>query len=255
MKRILFAFALSVTTFSFAQDNKVQNIEATYIDEMIINYDDVIQSIPQQHRSLVADALKAEIEAGIFMTYHLKSNGNMSSFKLEEKVNNAQGTTGMIAQQIAATNNKPYYKDLSSSPATYYKEVDTGAKQYLIKESPDFKWKITREKSEIAGFKVTKAEGVMMDSIKVVAWFAPEITIKDGPATLSGLPGLIIKAEYEVENAKMISTLKELKITDKELKIKLPTKGNIVSEKEFVEEMKALQKQIQEMMNSGVDTK
>ena len=253
IRNILLAFALGITTFTFAQET--QNIEATYIDEMILDYDKVIQTIPQQHRSLFADALKAEIEAGIFMTYHLKSNGNISSFKLEEKVNNEQGNTGFIAQQIAATNSKPYYKDLSSTPTTYYKEVDTGAKQYLIKESPDFKWKITREKSEIAGFKVTKAEGIMLDSVKVTAWYAPEITIKDGPATLSGLPGLIIKAEYEVDNTKMISTLKELKITDKDLKIKLPTKGNIVSEKEFMEEMKALQKQIQEMMNSGVDTK
>ena len=253
MKKFLLTFVLGLSIFSFAQET--QNIEATYIDEMILDYDEVIQTIPQQHRSLVADALKAEIEAGIFMTYHLKSNGTISTFKLEEKVNNAQGNTGFIAQQIAATNSKPYYKDLTSTPTTYYKEVDTGAKQYLIKESPDFKWKITREKSDIAGFKVTKAEGVMLDSIKVTAWYAPEIKIKDGPATLSGLPGLIIKAEYEVDNAKMISTLKELKITDKELKIKLPTKGNIVSEKEFMEEMKALQKHIQEMMNSGVDTK
>lgn len=257
MKKLLFTFVLGLvtTTFSFAQEKSIQNIEATYISEMKLDYEQTIKNIPQQYRSQVADALKAEIDAGIFMTYHLKSNGKYSSFKLEEKVNNAQNSSGMIAQQMAAMDSKPYYKDLSNSPITYFKEVDMGVKQYLIKEAPNFKWSTTREKGEIAGYKVTKAEGVMMDSIKVTAWYAPEVTVKDGPQTFSGLPGLIVKAEYEANNAKIIITLKELKILDKELKINLPSKGVVVTEKEFMQEMIKLQEQYKEMMGSGVDTK
>ena len=71
---------------------------------------------------------------------------------------------------------------------------------------------------------------------------------------MGGLPGLIVKAEYEVNNAKMIFTLKDLKISDKELKINLPTKGTVVTEAQFMEEMKKLQEQYKEMMGSGVDT-
>ncbi|MBF0597508.1 GLPGLI family protein [Faecalibacter rhinopitheci] len=256
MKKLLFTFALGLisTSFTIAQDNKSQNIEATYINEIKLDYEATMKTIPQQLRSQVGDLLKAEIDAGIFMTYHLKSNGKNSSFKLEEKINNSQNSTGFIAQQMAAMDKHPYYKDLSTTPSTYYKEVDAGVKQYLIKEAPNFNWKTTREKAEIAGYKVNKAEGVMMDSIKVTAWYAPEITVKDGPQTLSGLPGLIIKAEYESSNAKMIFTLKELKISDKELKVNLPTKGTLVSEKEFMEEMLKLQAQFKEMMGGGVDT-
>ena len=252
MKKTFLSFVLGLvtTTLSIAQNN----IEATYINEVKLDYEETMKSIPQQFRSQVADALKAEIEAGIFMTYHLKSNGKHSSFNLEQKVNNSQSSGGFIAQQMAAMDSKPYYKDLMSTPPTYYKEVDMGAKKYLIKESPNFNWKITREKSEIAGFKVTKAEGVMMDSIKVTAWYAPEVIVKDGPQTLSGLPGLIIKAEYEANNAKMIFTLKELKILDKELTVTLPTKGTVVTEKEFMVEVQKLQEQIKEMMSGGVDT-
>lgn len=252
MKRLLFtvAFGIISTINSFAQ-----NIEATYISETKLDYEATMKNIPQQLRSQVADALKAEIDAGIFMTYHLKSNGKYSSYKLEEKVNNSQDAAGgFIAQQMAAMDKKPYYKDLTTNPTTYYKEVDAGVKQYLIKETPNFNWKITREKSEVNGYKVTKAEGVMMDSIKVTAWYAPEVNLKDGPQTLSGLPGLIIKAEYEANNAKIIFTLKELNITDKELKVNLPTKGIVVSEKEFMEEMLKLQQQFKEMMSGGVDT-
>ena len=253
MKKTLLSFVLGLvtTTLSFAQNN----IEATYINEIKLDYEETIKTVPQQFRSQVADALKGEIEAGIFMTYHLKSNGKYSSFNLEQKLNNSQSSGGFIAQQMAAMDSKPYYKDLSSTPPTYYKEVDLmGTKQFLIKESPNFNWKITRDKSEIAGYKVTKAEGVMMDSIKVTAWYAPEITVKDGPQTLSGLPGLIVKAEYEANNAKMIFTLKELKILDKELKVSIPTKGTLVTEKEFMEEVKKFQEKMTEMMSGGVDT-
>ncbi|MBS7333284.1 MAG: GLPGLI family protein [Weeksellaceae bacterium] len=256
MKKLLFSFALGLltTSFSFAQENKTQNIEATYVCEMKLDLDATLKQVPQAYRSQVEEMLKAEINAGIFMNYFLNSNGKQSSFKLEEKISNSQSAGGMIVQQITAMDKFPYYKDLTTTPATYYKEIDMGVKQYLMKDSPNYNWKITREKAEIAGYKVTKAEGVMMDSVKVNAWYAPEIAIKDGPQSISGLPGLIIKAEYEVNNAKMIFTLKELKISDKELKVSLPTKGKVVTEKEFMEEMKKLQEQYKEMMGSGVDT-
>ena len=180
----------------------------------------------------------------------------MSTFVLEQKVGNAQTQGGMIAQQMAAFDNKPTYKDFTATPATYYKEVDLGSKQYLIKDAiPDYKWKISREKTEIAGYQATKAEGVMMDSIKVVAWYAPSIPVKDGPTSLAGLPGLIVKAEFEANGATMIYTLKELNISDKELKVTLPNKGEVVTQDGFMKAMKELQEKYKEMMSSGVDTK
>ena len=250
-KLLTLVLGLVTTTLSLAQNN----IEATYINEVKLDYEQTIKTVPQQFRSQVAEAIKGEIEAGIFLTYHLKSNGKYSSFNLEQKINNSQSSGGFIAHQMSAMDSKPYYKDLLTTPPTYYKEVDLmGTKQFLIKESPNFNWKLTREKSEIAGYKVTKAEGVMMDSIKVTAWYAPEILVKDGPQTLSGLPGLIVKAEYESNGAKMIFTLKELKISDKELKVNLPTKGVLVTEKEFMLEAIKFQEKIKEMMSGGVDT-
>ena len=129
-------------------------------------------------------------------------------------------------------------------------------KNYLIKDKiPDYKWKISREKSDIAGYQVTKAEGVMMDSIPVTAWYAPAIPVKDGPTSLAGLPGLIVKAQFDANGATMIYTLKELKISEKELKIALPTKGEVVTQDQFMKIMTDLQKKYQEQMNSGVDTK
>jgi Protein of unknown function (Porph_ging). len=258
MKKLLFTFALGLvtTTLTIAQENKTQNIEATYVCEMKLDYEETIKQVPQAYRAQVADMLKAEIANGIFINYFLKNNGKTSSFQIEDKIANAQNQSGMIVQQMMAFDNKPTYKDFSVTPPVYYKEVDMGVKQYLIKDAiPDYKWKITREKSDIAGYRVTKAEGVMMDSIAVNAWYAPDIAIKDGPTSLAGLPGLIVKAEFKMNNALMIYTLKDLKISDKEIKLTLPSKGNIVTQDQFMAEMKKLQEQYKEMMGGGVDTK
>lgn len=258
MKKAILTFALGIltTTVSIAQDNKAQNIDATYVMEVKMDYDQTMKTIPEPYRAQVGPMLKAEIDGGIFMTYFFKSNSKNSTFTLEEKVNNGQGGLGIIAQQMAAMDNKPTYKDFTVTPHLYYKEVDMGVKQYLIKDQiPDYKWKISREKTDIAGYQATKAEGVMMDSIPVTAWYAPAIPIKDGPTSLAGLPGLIIKAEFEMNGAKMIYTLKDLKISDKDLKIALPTKGEVVTQDEFMKVVLEIQKKAQELMGGGVDTK
>lgn len=258
MKKAILTFALGIitTTVSIAQDNKTQNIDATYVCEMKLDYDKTMAQVPQQYRSQVGPMLKAEIDAGVFMNYFLKSNSKQSTFVLEQKVGNAQSQGGMIAQQMASFDNKPTYKDFTVTPNLYYKEVDMGTKQYLIKDQiPDYKWKISREKTDIAGYKATKAEGVMMDSIPVTAWYAPEIPVKDGPTSLAGLPGLIIKAEFEMNGAKLIYTLKDLKISEKELKIALPTKGEVVTQDQFMKIVMDIQKKMQEQMNGGIDTK
>ncbi|WP_313383584.1 GLPGLI family protein [Chishuiella sp.] len=258
MKKTILTFALGIitTTISFAQEGKTQNIDATYVAEVKLDYDKTMAQVPQQYRAQVGPMLKAEIDAGVFMNYFFKSNGKMSTYTLEQKVGNAQSQGGMIAQQMASFDSKPTYKDFTVTPPTSYKEVDMMGKNFLIKDAiPDYKWKISREKTEIAGYQATKAEGVMMDSIPVTAWFAPAIPLKDGPNGLAGLPGFIVKAEFEMNNAHMIITLKELNISDKELKVTLPTKGQVVTTEEFMKIMKEMQKKFQEMSNSSVDTK
>lgn len=257
MKKLLFTFALGIftTAVSFAQNTTGQNIEAKYVCEMKLDYEETMKTIPQAYRSQVADVLKAEIANGIFIDYNFRSNGKMSTFTIEQKVHNSQNQGGMIAQQMATFDNKPTYKDFTSTPAMYYKEVDFGVKQVLIKDQiPDFKWKITREKSEINGYAVTKAEGVMLDTIKVNAWFAPSLPYKDGPYSLAGLPGLIVKAEFEMNHTLMTYTLKELNISDKELKVTLPTKGEVMTEKQYLAFVQDFQKKMKEMMSQGVDT-
>lgn len=54
------------------------------------------------------------------------------------------------------------------------------------------KWKITDEYRTIAGYTCRRANGVIMDSIYVVAFYTDEIPVDAGPSCFKGLPGMIL---------------------------------------------------------------
>lgn len=55
-------------------------------------------------------------------------------------------------------------------------------------------WKITKEVSDIMGYKCYKAT-TRYGGRDWIAWFTPDISLSEGPWKLRGLPGLILKAE------------------------------------------------------------
>lgn len=56
----------------------------------------------------------------------------------------------------------------------------------------DIKWKITDEYRNIAGYNCRRANGIVLDSIYVVAFYTNEIPVSGGPASFGGLPGMIL---------------------------------------------------------------
>ncbi len=81
---------------------------------------------------------------------------------------------------------------------------ENGSKKYAVWQ-PNWNWEITDETSEVLGYKVKKAIANSIDIDpsspvyrgKVYAWFAPDIAVSSGPAFFCGLPGLILKVNYE----------------------------------------------------------
>lgn len=94
------------------------------------------------------------------------------------------------------------------------------------------------------------------DGQKFIVWYAPKLNIKDGPNILSGLPGLVLKAEMSnpKQGIDVTMTAVKIDISETELNIEEPNKGKVVTEKEFEAEMKALQEKVQKMMGGGVDS-
>ena len=74
-------------------------------------------------------------------------------------------------------------------------------------------------------------EPVMKD-VEVVAWYAPEIPVNNGPANYHGLPGLIL--EVSAGNTTMLCT-KIVMNPEEKLEIQAPEKGKEVTKTEYQE--------------------
>ncbi|WP_276090848.1 GLPGLI family protein [Pedobacter sp. JY14-1] len=108
---------------------------------------------------------------------------------------------------------------------------------YLVKDQMrKIKWKITEEKRVIAGFRCRRANGLMLDSIYVVAFYTDEIHIPGGPESFNGLPGMILGVSVPHENVTWFAT----KVTEApviEAQLAVPVKGKVVNNKQLFEEI------------------
>lgn len=96
---------------------------------------------------------------------------------------------------------------------------------FLVKDTlAAIKWKLMDEFREIAGFNCRRANGILMDSIYVVAFYTDQIPISGGPESFGGLPGMILGIALPHENVTWFAQ----KVTDEnagKLDLNPPTKG------------------------------
>jgi len=109
---------------------------------------------------------------------------------------------------------------------------------FLVKDSVrKIKWKITDETRQIAGYECRRANGLMMDSIYVVAFFANQIPVSGGPESFGGLPGMILEVALPHENL----IWKATSVTESagtQQPIAPPKKGKPVNNKQLFETLK-----------------
>ncbi len=83
------------------------------------------------------------------------------------------------------------YQNLKTKEAQSAFEM--GGSEIVIKDSLlNVKWKITDEYREIAGYSCRRANGVLLDSVYVVAFYTDQIPLSVGPSATHGLPGMIL---------------------------------------------------------------
>lgn len=249
-KIVILIVTLSVCFQFYAQEKKT--FEVDYKMLLMLDADEIVASIPAEYRSKVEATIREEIKKGIYIDYKLLTNGGESFYQLQPKLNNTQSIAGMLLNSLSAHDAGMLKKDLKNQ--TYIKEAKLMDSNYLIKDSLTVKdWKISKETAMVAGYSVRKANGVMNDSIKIESWFSSKIPIKDGPDKVYGLPGLILKTSAEFNGTKVVITATKVAVMAEEIKFKELTSGKTVSEKEFIDEMKRIDKKMREMNSGGVD--
>lgn len=130
------------------------------------------------------------------------------------------------------TQNNTIYSDLNNGLVIAQKKVLGDA--FLVSDSTrKIKWKITDETRDIAGYHCRRANGIMLDSVYIVAFYTTQIPVPGGPESFNGLPGMILGVALPHENIAWFAT----KVTDTTLPdnaVVPPKKGKKTDNKKFI---------------------
>jgi GLPGLI family protein len=124
-------------------------------------------------------------------------------------------------------------------------------KDYVLEgDSPKYKWKILNEIKEIQGYLCMKAETTdPIKQTKITAWFCDKIPVQGGPEGLTGLPGMILGVEYNVDDVTLEASKIEL-VDNVEMPKLKKMKGKTIPREDFNAKMvKYIKEQIEGKRN------
>ena len=205
------------------------------------------------------DEIMAMLKKQFEKTYLLTFNKEESTYKEDESLAppSAGGNTVMI---MSMGGSGELYKNIKEQ--RYVKQSDLLGKEFLIQDSLNtLGWQLQNETKNIGTytcFKATLEREVESDydSTKetqiVTAWYTPQIPVSNGPEEFQGLPGLILELSYDSQT---ILCSKILLNPEKQIKIKEPTNGDVVSQSEYdaimIKKMKEMESQYEHEDDGG----
>ena len=102
------------------------------------------------------------------------------------------------------------------------------------------KWRITSETREIAGFECRRANGLIHDSVYVVAFYTTQITPAMGPESFHGLPGMILGLSMPYLHSTWFATKVFLETDESKVSETQIKKNKTVNEKDFQSTIKQI---------------
>lgn len=193
--------------------------------------------------ALIKKRFNKDNESFMQQIYDIYVKNNPQFRVLKSTLTFSDNKTLFVPIEPEATRNN-YFGDspVTSQPNTIYADYNTNMQiaqkavfeeTFLVKDTMrKFKWKITDETREIAGYTCRRANGIMLDSIYVVAFYTTEIPVSGGPESFNGLPGMILGVALPHENLTWFAK----KVTDTSLPANAvvpPKKGKTVDYKTF----------------------
>ncbi|MBT8385673.1 MAG: GLPGLI family protein [Bacteroidia bacterium] len=235
--------------------------KATYQTKTTLDLDLANSGIPADRIKMIKERMKSRLEK----TYELNFNKTASIYKEEATLDQAEaGRGGMRFMMIGGGASGDHYKNIQTKIAA--KENEFSGKNFLIKDSlVTYDWKMEQETKMIGEylcFKATtvderplrremqfgrgrpnmseeerkeqeekdKARENTMELITVTAWYTLDIPVSHGPGDYWGLPGLIL--EISDDNTQILCTKIVMNPKEK-AELKEPTKGKVVTQKEY----------------------
>ena len=138
------------------------------------------------------DSLKADVR---------KKNPNVQSLK------RMMGEFGKKGYNWSIITWSDFFKDFSKKTLTEFASMPQGITNYKYSEDlPVQDWELQGDTLTVCGYLCQKAS-CRFRGIDYIAWFAPDLSISNGPWKFGGLPGLILKV-YDVDKHNVIECIK-----------------------------------------------
>lgn len=267
LKTIVLIFLLIQTALS-AQDFQGS---AVYQTKTKVEMDLAASGIPADRIKRIEEMMKNQMEK----TYILTFDKTASIYKEEEKLDQSTGGRGgMRFMMMGGGASGKYYKNIQTK--TSAKENEFSGKNFLIKDAlKTYEWKMEQETKMIGNnlcFKATtiiempanannfsfgrrnnnnkeeeKEEAEKIELVPVTAWYSMDIPVSHGPGDYWGLPGLIL--EINAGNTQILCTKIVMNPKEK-ADISEPTKGKVVTEKEYDEILKEKMEEMRDRMRN-----
>lgn len=158
-----------------------------FIDEAVVEYEVKTNIKKTMGSGMWAEMLKENLPQFKTGYYSLSFSGNKSLYKFDhwdDKVKMPEFLRKSDEENI-------WFYDYNSSKFNIQKDI-YGSKFNIEDSINKIDWHLENENRIIAGFNCRKAVGKIMDSVYVFAFYTDEILLTGGPASVNGLPGLIL---------------------------------------------------------------
>jgi len=111
--------------------------------------------------------------------------------KVSENDETLEATRGRVVRIKLGSFTEGIYKNHKTN--VYLRDSDILGRKFLVSDNLEkINWKLSDEEKNIGDYKAKKAIAVIDDE-DVIAWYADDIPIADGPYDYHGLPGLILE--------------------------------------------------------------
>lgn len=223
----------------------------------------------------VSEEIKKQLSKQMQKEYTLLFNVKESTWQEAESLDGGKPATasagGTSFVSISTGSNGILYKN--TAEGKYEQEKSVFGKPFLVKDKlKPFEWQLTGESKKIGNYNCQQAvyervttrrafrmvtgdvdeeeESVeeVQDTVKVTAWFTPEIPVSHGPEDYWGLPGLIL----EVNNGTTTLVCSQVVLNPEDgIELKMPAKGKVVSRDEYVKIQEAKAEEMMKKYRNG----
>jgi len=224
------------SSLSFSQDFSSEAIYKVTISKSfnLVN-DSILKTYPKERSSVLrniltktSNSVKSNIQ---FIENILIFNNYEASYKKSESLDSDLNETVIITGSYGL-----YYYNKRTNEKI--RQTEAYGQLFLISSKlNERKWVLTQDSKTISGYLCYKATSTLVTRNSkgtfykpITAWYAPKLSVPYGPKGYGGLPGLIL----QLTEGDFTFYVSKLTLNPKKaIKIKIPTKGKKVTQKEF----------------------